>query len=227
MDVYRIIEELFDKSDGKMDELADEMREIEQRVASLEHDARQPRLAMEADVPADKNARELTEGAAAAVQAKHEDSCSANRADLDPMCLTSFGDDSTGLLALPCSLDNALVGNDAAAPKSCLSPLGCAHQQPPVAYPPPAKPLQRQGSPFISSVFGSAQPRRRILRRCQLNTPCTTAFSGGTSFLPLSGGGLYKQNLGELWYSIQAVLKVVYAPTRFWERRARRFVGRF
>ena len=28
-------------------------------------------------------------------------------------------------------------------------------------------------------------------------------------------------------YSIQAVLKVVFAPARFWKRGARRFVGRF
>ena len=68
-DVYRMIEELVDKSDRKMDELADEMREIEQRSASLEHDARQPRLAMETDVPADKKSRERTEGAATVVQA--------------------------------------------------------------------------------------------------------------------------------------------------------------
>ena len=96
---------------------------INQLLASLEQDVRQPRLAMEGDVSADKKTRERTEGAATAVQAKHGDSCSANRVDPDPKSSTSFGDDSTGPPALPCSKDDALVGNGTAAPNSCLSPL--------------------------------------------------------------------------------------------------------
>ena len=54
------------------------MRLRSQRLASLEHDARQPRLAMEADGPADTKTRERTEGAATAVQAMHGDSFSAS-----------------------------------------------------------------------------------------------------------------------------------------------------
>ena len=70
-------------------------------------------------------------------------------------------------------------------PSRVSHPWRCAHLQPPVAYSPPTKPLRRRGSPFISRVFGSAQPRRQIHRGRQLNTPCiTTAVSGGTSFLP-------------------------------------------
>ena len=42
---------------------------MDQRSASLEQNA-EPRLAMEADVPADDKTRECTEGAATAVQAK-------------------------------------------------------------------------------------------------------------------------------------------------------------
>ena len=106
-----------------MYELTVEMKATKQRLAGLEQDAREPRLAMEANMPSDTKTRERTEGAAAAVQAKHGDSCSANRVDPDPMCLTSFGDGSTGPLALPCSKDDALVGNGDAAPKSCFSPL--------------------------------------------------------------------------------------------------------
>ena len=122
-DAYRMIEKLFDKSDRKMDELAEEMRATDQRLTSLEQDSRQPRFTMEGDVPADKKTREHTEGAATAVQAKHGDSCSTNRVDPDPMCCTIFGDDSTEPLALPCSRNDVLVANDAAVPKSCLSPL--------------------------------------------------------------------------------------------------------
>ena len=118
-----MIEELFDNSDRKLVELADGMRAIKQRLAGLEQVARQPRLAMEADVPSDTKTHSKRMEDAVAVQAKHGDSCSANQVDPDPMCLTSFGDDSTGPPALSCSRDDALVGNGAAAPKSCLSPL--------------------------------------------------------------------------------------------------------
>ena len=98
-------------------------RGTRQRLASLEQDARQPRLAMKVDVQADTKTRERTEGAATVVQAVHRDNCSANRVDPDPMCSTSFGGDSTGPPALPCSRDDVLVGNGAAASKLCLSPL--------------------------------------------------------------------------------------------------------
>ena len=73
----------------EMNELT-EMRATNQRFASLEHDARQPRLAMEVDVQADTKTRERTERAAIAVHAIHGDSCSANRVDPDPTFCTSF-----------------------------------------------------------------------------------------------------------------------------------------
>ena len=92
-----------------------------QRLASLEHDARQPRLAMEADGQAGTKIRERTEGTAKAVQAMHKDSFSANRVDPDPTCSTSFGV-KVEPPALPCR-DDDLVENGAAASKSCLSPL--------------------------------------------------------------------------------------------------------
>ena len=49
------------------------MRATDQREASLEQDARQPRLTKEADGPANTKTRERTEGAATAVQAMHGD----------------------------------------------------------------------------------------------------------------------------------------------------------
>ena len=81
------------------------MRRISQRLASFEQNARQPRFVIEADVKSIIGTRERTEGAAAAVQAKHGDSCSAKRS------------------AIPCSRGDALEGNGAAVPKSCISPL--------------------------------------------------------------------------------------------------------
>ena len=70
---------------------------------------------------ANTKTRERTEGAAETVQAMHGDSCFPNRVDPDSMCSTSFGDDSTRPPALPCSWEDALVDNGAAAPKSCLT----------------------------------------------------------------------------------------------------------
>ena len=58
-DVYRMIEELFDKPDRKLDELTENLKSVNQRVASLEQDARQPRLAMKADVQAGPKARRV------------------------------------------------------------------------------------------------------------------------------------------------------------------------
>ena len=122
-DVYRMMEKFLDRSDRKLDELAEEMRVMDQRVASLEQDARQPHLAMVADGQADTKTRERTEGAATTVQAIHGNNCTANWVDTDPICSTSFGDDCTEPPALPCSRENALVDNGAAAPN-----WKCAHQ---------------------------------------------------------------------------------------------------
>ena len=115
VDIYRMIEELPDESDRKLDELADEMRGIRQRETSLEQNTRQPRLAMGANRPAYTNTRERANGAARTVKAMYADSFSVNRVDPDPMCSTSFGVKAEPT-TLPCR-DDVLVENGAAAPK--------------------------------------------------------------------------------------------------------------
>ena len=90
-------DEVCEKNRLKKPEENEEMRATDQREAGLEQDARQPRLAMEADGPANTKSRERTEGAATAVQAMHGDSCSADRVDPDSMYSTSFGDKWTDL----------------------------------------------------------------------------------------------------------------------------------
>ena len=57
----------------------EDLRRMDQRLASLEQNIRQPRFAMEADVPANKKTRERTEGATRAVQAMNGDNFSANK----------------------------------------------------------------------------------------------------------------------------------------------------
>ena len=110
-ELRRVLPESMSKAFG---EFKGDLRSIDQRLASLEQDARQPRFAMEADVPADKKTRERTEGGATAVQV---------RVDFDPKISTSFGVDFTRPPTFPSSRGDALVGNGVAVPKSCLSPL--------------------------------------------------------------------------------------------------------
>ena len=63
-----------------------------QHLTSLEPDARQPHLAMEADGPANTKTRKRTEGAAEAVQAMNGDNFSARRVEPGPKTnSTSFG----------------------------------------------------------------------------------------------------------------------------------------
>ena len=60
-DVYRMIKEALVRWDKMLNEISDKM---DQHLIRLEHGARQPRLATEADGQADTRTRERTEGAA-------------------------------------------------------------------------------------------------------------------------------------------------------------------
>ena len=117
------LDSLFDQQEKRLDEIMMMTRGTSQRVSSLEQDARQPRLALEAYGPANTKTRKRMEGAAFAVQAMHGESCFADRVDPDPMCSTSSGDDCTGPPAPSCSGENALVDNGDASPKPCLPSL--------------------------------------------------------------------------------------------------------
>ena len=94
----------FIQQNEKFDELAMEMRATSKCLSGLEYEARQLRLAMEADVKPDTKTCRCTEDAAAN-QAKHEDSSSAKRADDGPTSLTNFGK----IAGPPLAPKNALV----------------------------------------------------------------------------------------------------------------------
>ena len=115
-----LIKNYFDQQDKKLDELMERTREIRQRLAGLEQEARQPRLATEADVPTDKQTRKRTEDAGAG-QAKHGDSCSTKRVDAGPTSLTSSGKTAESLA--PPLREDVLVDKGAEAPKPYLSPV--------------------------------------------------------------------------------------------------------
>ena len=121
-DVYRIMKEAFDRWDKKLDEISDEVRKMDQHVTSLEHGARQPRLAMEADESVNLKTQKRTEGAATAVQAMRGDSCTtAQKIQDGPMTSVTFGVEAEPPY-LPCRDDVLVEGGDA-APRSCLPSL--------------------------------------------------------------------------------------------------------
>ena len=95
---------------------------MDNNVTRLEHGARQPRLAMEADRHADTKTRERTKGAATAVQAMRGDCFSARRVEPGPTTnSTSFG-----VKAEPPALlcrDDVVVECGTAASESCLPSL--------------------------------------------------------------------------------------------------------
>ena len=95
---------------------------FEQLAARLQQDARQPRLAMEADGPANTKIHERPEGTATAVQAMRGDRFSAYRIDPGP----NTNSTSFGMMAEPPALpyrDDVVVESGDAAPKLCLPSL--------------------------------------------------------------------------------------------------------
>ena len=121
-DIFRMLSKhmgsRFEIQDKKLEALQEDWRSIDQRLTRPEHDARQPRFAMEANRSANTRTRERTEGAAKAVQAMHGDSFFATRVEPGPKNSISFGVKAEPP-ALPCR-DDVLVENVAAAPKWCL-----------------------------------------------------------------------------------------------------------
>ena len=80
-DEYRRIKLMMSHFEEQIDEISDVM---DQHVTRLEHGARQPRLAMEADGQASTKTRERTEGAATAAQVMRGDCFSARRVEPGP-----------------------------------------------------------------------------------------------------------------------------------------------
>ena len=95
---------------------------LEKRLTRLEHGARQSRLAMEANGPANTKTRERTKGAATAVQAMHGDSfTTARRVQDGPKTSITFGMGAEPP-DLPCRED-VLIEDGATTPRSCLPSL--------------------------------------------------------------------------------------------------------
>ena len=198
-DVYRLCVERFDRMDDrwnkKLDEITDKMRKMDQHVTSLEHEARQPRLAMEADGPADTTkTRERTEGAATAVQAMRGDGFSPRRVEPGPNTnSTSFGVKAEPP-APPCRDDVAVEGG-AAVSESCLPSLEMRSSE-------DAGGLVHTGEASTAKEINFIQPSVRFCSteetyleaKNSFHPPHTTAAAssrGGTCLLlPIAGGSL-------------------------------------
>ena len=168
-EVCRMIKEVFEEWDRRIDnmrEYTEERRSMNQRLTRLEHDARQPRLAIEADRPANTKTRERTKGAAKAVQAKHGDSCTVQRFQEGSKTSTCFG-----VMAKPSALscrEGVLVGNGAAAPKSCLPFLE-------MCSPAAAGGLLLTGEASIATMTTYNQPPLRLPSTKEMNSKKTNS----------------------------------------------------
>ena len=191
-----------------LEEFKEDIRRAYQRLASLEQDARQPRVAMEVDVTPYKKTRERTEGDASAVQAKHRYSCSAKRVQACPTSSTSFGKKA--------ERDDVLVDNGAAAPKSYLSSLE-------IRTPIAADGLLPAGKASTTTRITYNQPRLRFCpieetssKRTSIQyASCYSSFWRNNQLAASFCRTVIETKSGQLWCSIPAVLQVIYAPVRF------------
>ena len=220
--VYRMVEERFDKSECRPEKLTNDLTSMNQRVASLEQDARQPRLAMEPHGPADTKTRERTEGTAKAVQAMHGDNFSSNGVQAGPKTTsTSFGV-KVEPPALPCR-DDIVVNNGAAAPKSYLSPLEMRSPTAAGGLLPTGKTSTATKTTFEHPTLWFCLTEDTDLGTSTPSTLYDSSFRR-SNLLAASCRRVTETKSDKIGCLIQVVLKVVSAPACFWERGAPCFV---
>ena len=178
-------------------------RGISQHEASLEHDARQPRLAMKADGPTDTKTRERPEGAATPVQATHGDTWTAQKVQDGPKTSASFGVKAE-TPDLPCRED-VLVENSAASPQSCLpssemcSPIAAGGLLP-----------TGEASTATRTTFNQPPLRfysteKRIQRRILGLGLYTSRMTAVSCLLPIPAGWPSRRNRDKIGRSILAI----------------------
>ena len=203
---------------------------LEKRLTRLEHGARQPRLAMEADGQANTKTRERTESAVTAIQAMHEDSCTTEQKVQDgPKTSITFGREAEPP-DLPCRED-VLVEDGDTMPKSCLPFLE-------MRSPTAAGGLVPTGKASTATEANFNQPPLRFCSteetdleaNCKRTSTPYASFDSSSFWRLLAAPYCYRivetksrQNMT----LIQAVHEVTSTPARFWDRGARWFVVRF
>ena len=222
----------FNRWDKKLEEISDEMRKMDEHVTRLEHGARQPRLAMEADGQTNTKTRERTEGAATAVQSMHGDGFSARRVEPDPNTnSTSFGVKAEPP-ALPCR-DGFVVECGDAASESCLPPLEVRSSTAAGGLVPTGEASKAKETNFnqLPLRLCSTEETDHLEANCKKTWISSTSYDSSGVFQERNlAATLYcrslTQNPGKIGPLIQAVWKVTSAPAHFWDRGARWFVAR-
>ena len=130
--------------------------------------------------------------------------------DTDLICLTSFGDNSTGPPALSCSRDDVLVDNGAVAPKPCLSPAEMRTRTAPDGSLPAGT-----ASTAMMIIFPSRFLLEPSVKRLRKELAGQTITS--LRYWRKVRGRSCKQNRGKLWYLILTVVSDVHAADCFWE----------
>ena len=207
---------------------------MDQHVTRPEHGARQPRLANEADGPADTTkARERTEGAATAGQAMRGDCFSARWIKPGPTTnLTSFGVKAEPP-ALPCR-DDVVVESGPTASESCLPSMEMRSSTFAGGLVPTgeASKVSETTSNQLPLRFCSTEETdlEAKIHGFQFIPPHTTAAAssrrGTCLLLPIAGRSL-TQNPGKTGPLIQAVLEVTSALPVFGTVARVGFVARF
>ena len=171
-----------------------ERKEKITRLAGLQHQAQQPRLAIEADVKTDMKTRKRAEGAAES-KLRHGDTFSP-LVDDGPTNLTSFGKIAKPLSASKRYIGDALVNEGAEAPKPYLRPeevrmLSSATSD-----------MMLAGTASMS--MRAIVPHHLFLRTLVKRQKIEPAEQKSTTLpLPVKGTSL-KQHQHKLWYLILA-----------------------
>ena len=226
VDEFREIRSQFSK-------LKELMRRLEQHILSQEQDARQPRLATEADGPADTKTRERTEGAATAVQAMRGDGFSARRVEPGPNTNSTGFSVKADPPALPCR-DDGVVESGPAASESCLPSLEMRSSTTTGGLVPTGEASKAKETNFNQPPlrFCSTEETDHLEANCKKASISSASYDSSSVFqernlsaFPTAGGSL-TQSPGKIGPLIQAVRKVTSAPAHFWYRGARWFVAR-
>ena len=222
-----------DRWNKKFDEISDQIRKMDQHVTRLEHGARQPRLAMEADGHADTKTRERTEGAATAVQTMRGDYFSVRRVEPGPNTNSTSSGVKAEPPALPCR-DDVVVESGIAASESCLPSMEmrsstAADGLVPTGEASKASETNPNEPPlrFCSTEETDLEAKRSWTSISSASYDSSSVFQErNRSAIPYCRRSL-TQNPGKIGPLIQAVCKVTSAPAHFWDRGARWFVARF
>ena len=127
----------------------------------------------------------------------------------------------------PCSREDALVDNDTAAPKSCLSPLEIRSPTAAGSLLPAGETSTATKTTFDHQTLWFCLTEETNLRTSTQSVSYYRSFFWtNICLLPLPTGGSLRQNQSKTGCLIQAGLKAVSAPTRFGERGGRCFVVR-